>query len=314
MDWTDRIGRRLTPRDLHVFMAVAEDGSMAKASSRLAISRPVISKTITDLEAVLGVRLLDRTPAGVHPTVYGEALLRLGRAVFDELRQGIEDLAALADPGAGLLRIGTTEVTAGGIVAVTVSRLFSRYPRLRFHMERGDAHLRLDLLRERRVDLFVTRPQTTEPEPDVIHEPLAFERLLVVCGAANPWARRRRVTLAELARQPWILAPAEILPDGPITKAFRAAGLALPDTIIVSDSLNFRYNLLADGRFITVIPHLCLRLGPQIPWLREVAVPPPIWRLPTTIARLTYRTLIPTAQLFIAEARAVAAEFGEPLA
>jgi DNA-binding transcriptional LysR family regulator len=44
MDWGARIGRRLKPRDLHVFMAVAEDGNMAKAAERLAISRPVVSR------------------------------------------------------------------------------------------------------------------------------------------------------------------------------------------------------------------------------------------------------------------------------
>ena len=46
MQWSDRIGRRLKPRDLHVFMAVAEFGNMAKAADSLAISRPVVSKTI----------------------------------------------------------------------------------------------------------------------------------------------------------------------------------------------------------------------------------------------------------------------------
>lgn len=49
MQWTDRVGRRLKPRDLHVFLAVAEQGNMAKAAERLAISRPVVSKTIADL-------------------------------------------------------------------------------------------------------------------------------------------------------------------------------------------------------------------------------------------------------------------------
>ena len=76
MQWSDRIGRRLKPRDLHVFVAVAESGNMAKAAEQLAISRPVVSKTIGDLEHTLGVRLLDRTPKGVEPTLYGRALLK----------------------------------------------------------------------------------------------------------------------------------------------------------------------------------------------------------------------------------------------
>jgi DNA-binding transcriptional LysR family regulator len=65
MDWADRIGRRIRLRDLHVVLAVADHGSMAKASNHLAISHPVISKTISDLERTLGVRLFDRTAQGV---------------------------------------------------------------------------------------------------------------------------------------------------------------------------------------------------------------------------------------------------------
>ena len=53
MDWIDRATRRVRLRDLHMLMAVAEAGSMSKASARLAVSHPVVSKTISDLERTL---------------------------------------------------------------------------------------------------------------------------------------------------------------------------------------------------------------------------------------------------------------------
>jgi DNA-binding transcriptional LysR family regulator len=84
MRWEDRIGRRLKMRDIHVLMAVAQSGSMAKAARELAVSQPVVSKTITDLEHILGVRLLDRSPQGVSPTPFGRALLNRGVAAFDD--------------------------------------------------------------------------------------------------------------------------------------------------------------------------------------------------------------------------------------
>jgi DNA-binding transcriptional LysR family regulator len=109
MEWSDRIGRRLKPRDLHVFLAVAEQGNMAKAAEQLAISRPVVSKTIAALEHTLGVRLLDRNPKGVEPTLYGHALLKRSVTVFDELRQGVKEIEFLADPNAGEVRCACTE-------------------------------------------------------------------------------------------------------------------------------------------------------------------------------------------------------------
>jgi DNA-binding transcriptional LysR family regulator len=98
MDWADRIGRRVRLRDLHILLAVAERGSMAKASAHLAISHPVVSKTISDLEHTLGVKLFDRNAQGVELTIYGKALLRCGVNVFDEMRQGLRQIETLADP------------------------------------------------------------------------------------------------------------------------------------------------------------------------------------------------------------------------
>jgi DNA-binding transcriptional LysR family regulator len=120
-----------------MFMTVVEESSMAKAAERLAISRPVISRTIANLEHVLGVTLLDRTAHGVEPTVFGKALLRRGIAVFDELRQGVEEIAYLTDPQAGELRIACTEVWAAGLVPAAIERLSRRLPRLRVRLEQG---------------------------------------------------------------------------------------------------------------------------------------------------------------------------------
>src|SRR2546425_12076877 len=108
-DWENRIGRRLRLRDLHILSTVVQWGSMAKAASHLAMSQPAVSEAIASLEAALGVRLLDRTPHGVEPTLYASALLRRGLVVFDELRQGVKEIEFLADPTVGEVRIGCIE-------------------------------------------------------------------------------------------------------------------------------------------------------------------------------------------------------------
>ena len=84
IDWESQIGRRLKLRDLHVFGTVVQRGSMAKAAAHLKVSQPAVSEIISDLEHALGVRLLDRGPQGVEPTMYGRALLKGGTAAFDE--------------------------------------------------------------------------------------------------------------------------------------------------------------------------------------------------------------------------------------
>jgi DNA-binding transcriptional LysR family regulator len=125
MQWADRIGRRLKLRDLHILLAVVQRGSMAKAAAELAISQPAISKAISEMEHMLGLRLLDRSRNGIQPTVYGRALVQRGMAIFDELKQGVEELEFLADPTKGELSIGSTESIAAGLLPAVIQAFTS---------------------------------------------------------------------------------------------------------------------------------------------------------------------------------------------
>ncbi|UFN49271.1 LysR family transcriptional regulator [Roseomonas sp. OT10] len=309
MEWTDRIGRRLSPRDLHVFLAVAEQGSMAKAAARLAVSRPVVSRAIADLERALDVTLFDRAPDGVVPTQYGEALLHRARAVFDELRQGVADLATLADPNAATLRIASSPVNEAGLVPRVIERLVQRYPRMRVTMASGTVTSRMDALRERRVDIWVARAHTSDPGPDFQFEPLMHERLLVVTCKGSPWARKAR--LAELVDAPWIIAQPEMAEGSPVRHAFAAAGLAPPERPIVSDSMNFRLSMLQSRRYLTFMPDSAVLLAPPLPWLRVLPIALPRWHLPVVAATLRHRRPTAAATLFIAEAHAVIREIAQ---
>jgi DNA-binding transcriptional LysR family regulator len=157
MHWSDRIGRRLKPHELHIFLAVAERGNMAKAAEYLSISRPVVSKAIASLEQIVGVPLFDRNASGVEPTRYGAALQRRAIGLFDELRQTVNELSFLANPNSGELRIGCTEVLAGGFVAALIADITARYPGLAIRTELGSVVQQYPPLRERRCELFVAR-------------------------------------------------------------------------------------------------------------------------------------------------------------
>lgn len=134
MRWDDRIGRRIKLSDLHVLLAVAQAGSMAKAATQLAVSHPVVSRSISDLEHTLGVRLLERKPRGVELTAYGHAMLNRSHSAFDELRQGVRDIEFLSDPTVGEVRIGTTPPLAASFVFAVIERLSRRYPRMTFRV------------------------------------------------------------------------------------------------------------------------------------------------------------------------------------
>src|SRR5262245_59351177 len=148
-----RLSNRLKLRDLQMLLAIAQTGSMGKAAAALAISQPAISKAVSDLEHALDVRLLDRNPRGVVPTVYARALLDRGVVVFDELKQAVEQIRFLADPTSGELRIASTIAIASGFLPAVIDPLSRQYPRLTFHVSAGEASTTYHALEERKVDL-----------------------------------------------------------------------------------------------------------------------------------------------------------------
>lgn len=175
MDWIDRAGRRVKLRDLHILMAVAEAGSMSKASERLAVSHPVVSKTISDLEHNLGVRLFDRASHGVEPTAYGQALLQCGAAVFDAMRQGIKQIEFLDDPTSGELRIGCPDIITAGLLPAIIERFSRDYPKVRFHVIHANtAIMQFHELRNRNVELLFGRTPLPVGDDDLAVETLSM--------------------------------------------------------------------------------------------------------------------------------------------
>src|ERR1043166_2811805 len=308
--WGGRIGRRLRLRDLHFLFAVVQSGSMGKAAAQLGVSQPVVSEAIADLEATVGVRLLDRGPRGAEPTLYGRALLKRSQIAFDELRQGIRDIEFLADPAQGEVRIGCPESISAGLLPAVIERMSRQHPRIVFHVAQVNTlnpQLEFPELHKRELDLVLAR--LVKPfgqfqfEDDVEH--LFDDHLLVVVGAQSQWARRRKIDLADLANEPWILPP-NSWNSLVLEEAFRAIGLKMPKVCVETFSVALRNELLASGRFITAIAGsmLRLKLGPSSLKVLPIKLPPRPW--PVVIIKLKNRMLGPAAELFIECARDVA--------
>ena len=154
------------------------------------------------MEHTLGVPIFDRSPKGVEPTQYGRALLKRGIAAFDEIAQAVKDIDFLADPTVGELWIGTTPGLAEGIVLTVLDRLSRQYPRVVVHLVPGGL-------------LFSTKHCASDASSLGSEETLApvrrryrcrnaLRRTVGRCGELeNPWARRRKIKLAELVNEPW---------------------------------------------------------------------------------------------------------------
>jgi DNA-binding transcriptional LysR family regulator len=301
IDWEDRIGRRLKLRDLHVYFAVVQCGSMAKAAVQLGVSQPTVSEIIADLEHTFGVRLLDRVARGVEPTMYGNALLKRGIAAFDELKQSTRDIAFLADPTIGELKIGCAESIAAAVLPAIIERFGQQYPRVVVRIDDVPS-TELTMLRERQHDLIVARMTKPLGDDDLNVETLFDDQMVVATDSRNPWARRRKIALAELIDEPWILSPPDTWAYLRLAEAFQALGLAMPKASFVTLSVHLRNHLLASGRFISVFPKSIADRYAQ----KVLPVDLPVRPWPVVMVTLKNRTLSPIVERFLECARDVA--------
>ena len=275
---------------------------MGKAAALLNTSQPAVSKAIADLEQALGVRLLDRSRQGVEPTPYGHALIKRGVAVFDELRQGVEDIAFLADPTTGEVRLAGSEAVAAAIISPVVERLSRQHPRMSFRVLAGDFRVLLRELEARRIDLVISRIPGSVSEEYAV-EVLFDDPLVVVTGPGNPLTRRRKIEIAELLDQLWTLQPLDSYFGSLVAEAFRTNGFPPPPIAVATTSFYLRGELLETGRFLTMVPDFSVRLPRRHPSLRILPVEFPGARHPFAIVTLKNRSLSPATQVFIDRVR-----------
>ena len=312
--WESRIGRRLKLRDLHILSAVVQWGSMAKAASHLAMSQPAVSESIANLEDTLRVRLLDRSTKGIAPTLYAHALLKRGHVVFDELMQGIRDIEFLADPTAGEVRVAAGDTMAAGLLPAAIDSLSRRYPRIVVRVVPAiTSTLEFRELRERRVDLALARVSRSPGEDDLDVEILFDDPHRVVAGARSPWARRRRIALADLVNEPWIFPSSELIREL-ITEAFKVHGLEVPRERVSGSSILMRNHLLATGRFLTVLPDSVLRYNARQWSLKALPVNLGVKARSVGIVTLRNRTASPVVRLFVEHVRSAAKAMAAPKA
>jgi DNA-binding transcriptional LysR family regulator len=304
MRWSDRATRRVKLRDLHIMLALAQSGSMSQAAKQLAISQPVVSKTIADLEHSLGVRLLDRSAQGVEATVYGRALLNCGSAVFDELRRGMQEIAFLSDPTMGELRVGGAGPFIDGLIPAAISRLAKRYRHIEFHVTESDPPTLCRMLRERRIDLAICRISSSVLGEDLESDSLVEEPMFVVAGIDNRWSRRRKIDLIELLGEPWTMPEPDNVAWGLIVDGFRSAGVTVPTAQVVSDSTTARTRLVEMGQFLTILPGSTLQFDAKRPRVKILPVALAMKTPPIEIITLKNRTPNSIARLFIDELHA----------
>ncbi len=230
---------------LRLVAAIAEHGQVQAAAQALGLTQPAASRTLAELERMVGAALFHRRPRGMVPTAAGEILARRGSEVLAGLTDIARDLASVAAGATGEVRIGAVTGPALGLLVPAARRLRAEAPGVRLSVEVAPSVQLVQGLDSGALDFVLARvPAGIDPSALRVgpgaHEPLRF-----LVRAGHPLAGRRAVPLAALAGFPWVIQGRGTPIREAVDAALRGAGVGLPPDVTTTASLMLTVALVA---------------------------------------------------------------------
>jgi DNA-binding transcriptional LysR family regulator len=213
-------------RHFRYFLAVAQEGNVTRAAEKLGIGQPPLSQQILALEREMGVQLFRRTGHGVTLTEAGEALLADAKRLLDDAQHAVLNAQRAGRGEAGHLNLGFTASSAFNPAVPALIRAFrNAYPGVGLKLTEGNTAQLLTHLEEERLDLAFLRPGM-HAFAGVALYPIINERMKIVLPVKHALAGKKRVALAALAGESFVLIPREASPTlhDEIISACRVAG------------------------------------------------------------------------------------------
>ncbi|TJZ76498.1 LysR family transcriptional regulator [Rhodococcus oryzae] len=304
MDTPRLLDGRLKLRHLILVDALTRQGSVVGAAAALHVTQPVATRSLHDLESILGVELYERGPRGITPTIFGEAFTSHARAVIAQLTQAGRHVVELADADRGTVVVGTHLAGSNVLLPGAIARLKVERPLLTVIVREGTPETLLVELEAGRVDLIVGR-LTSPTDQSAIRDTLYEESVELVTRARHPLAELDSLTLADLADYPWILPGVETSLRRELEEFFARNGMPLPENRVEATSFLTVRQLLIETDMIAVLPSLIPRDDARLTTL-PVTLDPIGHRVGITLS--PGRTLSPSAEALVGNLRRIAAE------
>jgi DNA-binding transcriptional LysR family regulator len=221
----------IEPRHLLHLLAIARSGSFGRAADTLGVSQPALSASISRLEDVLGMRLMERGRHGTHLNPAGAALARHAESLEFLLKNARAEALAAANGIAGPLSISGTPLATNSIIPAIVARLAEEAAPIAIRVTEGVNDELAQMLERHEID-FAIGPLTLGARPARIEEvPLFRARSVVVVRRGHRLAEADALSLHELGSELWVLPPQGKFREH-VDALFAAIGMPLPASTI----------------------------------------------------------------------------------
>jgi LysR family transcriptional regulator, pca operon transcriptional activator len=244
-------------RMLRAIDAIDKHQSLLGASRALSVTQPALTRTLQEVEAVLGGKIFDRHARGVRLTPFGEIACTASRRILSEVQRLDHSLDKFLAAESSVVSLGATAPAAVGILPQVYELLGAEAPAVRIELTQGRTEDLMPLLTGGDIEMIVGRLPPTEGDDEFMREVLYDEPLSIFCSASHSIFTHRKVTLRTLQKYRYILPTMSRFVESEVDGTL--AGLGLLDLVAHrSSSFPFIRELLHTSEYLTVSPHFTL--------------------------------------------------------
>jgi DNA-binding transcriptional LysR family regulator len=241
----------LNLRDIRAFVTVANAGNFTRAAARLHLSQPALTVQIRRLEETVGARLFDRNSRTVALTQTGRELLPLLQRSLDDMERVLRDARALGDGSSGTVRLACLPTFAASALPDLIQAFRKRVPQAQFQIRDVVASTVNALVRNEEADIGLTGGDTFDAALEVLVE--GADRLVVVCPKDHALARKRRVSVSDVAVSPLVLTAQGTSVRSVVDAALEQAGCA-PEIACEPTYMMTAVAMVRGGLGVTILP------------------------------------------------------------
>lgn len=299
---------RLKTRQLLLLIALDDYRNIHRAADELHMTQPAASKQIKDLEEMLDVKLFERLPRGMEPTIYGETMIRHARMALTSLALAHDDIVTLKAGLTGQVEVGVIMTPAMALLPRAIARVKEEAPLLRIGVQLDTSNLLLDKLQHGTLDFMIGRIFDTGDTSGLIYEELTEEPACAVVRPGHPLLERKSLTLQDIAPLPWIVPPHGSILRYRFDMMFRRAGLEPPANVVDTTAMLVITALLQQTDSLHVMPGEVAQYYASLNVMRILPIELPCKMDAFGIIRHQDHLLSPGADLLLRAVRAAARE------
>jgi DNA-binding transcriptional LysR family regulator len=299
---------RLKTRQLLLLIALDDHRNIHRAAEELHMTQPAASKQVKDLEEMLDVRLFDRLPRGMEPTMYGETMIRHARMALTSLALAHDDIVALKAGLAGQVEVGVIMTPAMSLLPRAIANVKKVAPMLRIEAHMEASNVLLDRLQRGTLDFMIGRILEKENSSGLVYEELTEEPACAVVRVGHPLLASRNLCLQDIHDKAWILPPHGSILRHRFDMMFRRAGLDVPVNVVDTTALLLITALLQQTDALHVMPVDVAQYYASLNVISVLPIELPCKMDAFGIIRQKDHLLSPGAELLLQAVRSAAAE------